>query len=82
MTDRDVLLVRIHGGDSGSDSAALASSGVEDLWELRASGKPLQRLGPFPAALDVALQWAAELDGKIYRQDEPGSEPELYNPAA
>src|SRR5215203_6292842 len=82
MTNKDVLLVRIHEGESGPGSAAAAARSIQDLWELRASGKPVQRIGPFPAALDVALEWAAELDGKIYRQHELGSEPELYRPTA
>jgi len=80
MTDRDVLLVRVHDGDTGDGPAGAATAAAEELWELRAAGKPSRRLGPFTAALDVALQWAAELGGKIYRKHDPGSEPELYSP--
>jgi hypothetical protein len=80
MTDRDVLLVRVHDRHGAEGAGGGPDADADDVWELRAAGKPRRTLGPFTAALDVALEWAAELGGKIYRQHEPASEPELYNP--
>jgi len=72
MNDRDVLIARV--GDRADDRA-------ETLWAVTASGQHPQTPLPFPEALDVALTWAGESGGEIYRRDQPNAEPRLYNAA-
>ena len=72
MNDRDILIARVD--DNAGDQA-------ETLWAVTARGQQLQTLLPFPEALDVALTWAGESGGEIYRRDQPNAEPRLYNAA-
>jgi hypothetical protein len=58
-----------------------ASDRVQELWAVTAEGKKSLTIHPFTEALDAALTWAAESGGEIYRRDQPGAEPGLYNPA-
>ena len=83
MTARDVLISRVHDG-LGSPMYALSHSArdrVEELWAVTAEGKKSLTIHPFSEALDVALTWAAESGGEIYRRDQPGAEPGLYKAA-
>jgi hypothetical protein len=72
MNDRDVLIARV--ADSADDRG-------ETLWAVSARGQQPMTLLPFPEALDVALTWAGESGGEIYRRDQPNAEPRLYNAA-
>ena len=72
MNDRDVLIARVC--DSADERAGT-------LWAVTARGQQPQTLLPFPEALDVALTWAGESGGEIYRRDQPNAEPRLYNAA-
>ena len=83
MTARDVLISRVRDG-LGSPMYALsnrAGDGVEELWDVTAEGQTSLTVHPFTEALDVALTWAVESGGEIYRCDHPGAEPELYKAA-
>ena len=83
MTARDVLISRVHDG-LGSPRYAVSNSArdrVEERWAVTAEGKQSLTVHPFTEALDVALTWAAELDGEIYRRDRPSAEPGLYKAA-
>jgi hypothetical protein len=83
MTARDVLISRVH-DRLGSPMSALSNSArdrVEEVWAVTAEGKESLTIYPFTEALDVALTWAVESGGKIYRRDQPGAEPQLYNAA-
>ena len=83
MTVRDVLISRVHDA-LGSPRHALSSHAhhrEEELWAVTAEGKQSMTVHPFSEALDVALTWAAELDGQIYRRDQPGGDPGLYKAA-
>jgi hypothetical protein len=53
---------------------------ADEFWLVTAEGKSLIA-HPFTEALDVALTWAFELGGEIYRRDRPGDEAELYKAA-
>lgn len=53
----------------------------EELWTVTAEGHISPSIHPFTEALDVALTWASESGGNIYRRDQPGAEPRLYNAA-
>lgn len=53
----------------------------EELWSVTAEGQESLTIHPFTEALDVALLWAVESGGKIYRRGQLGSEPRLYNGA-
>jgi hypothetical protein len=83
MTVRDVLISRVHDGlgQPMSLSPLDRTPGVEALWAVTAAGQTPQTLHPFTQALDVALTWAGESGGEIYRRDQPGAEPSLYKGA-
>jgi len=83
MTVRDVLISRVHDGLGlpMSSGPRTADSGVEALWAVTAEGQQPLTLHPFTEALDVALTWAGESGGEIYRRDQPGAEPSLYKGA-
>lgn len=68
MMDRDVLIVRVHDRN-------------ETLWAVTAEGQQPLTLVLFADALDMALTWAGESGGAIYRRDEPNVEPRLFNGA-
>ena len=53
----------------------------EPLWAVTAEGHQSLTIHPFTDALDVALTWAGELGGEIYRRDRPGDEAALYKAA-
>jgi hypothetical protein len=82
MTVRDVLISRVH-DRLGSPVSAPSDAHHRDeaVWAVTAEGQKPQTLHPFTHALDVALMWAGESGGEIYRRDQPGSEPALYNGA-
>ena len=83
MTARDVLISRVHDA-LGSPMYALSNSArdqVEELWTVTAEGQTSLTVHPFTEALDVALTWAVESGGEIYRRDHPGAEPGLYKAA-
>ena len=82
VTAGDVLMSRVHDG-LGLPMYALSSSARgrgEALWTVTASGQTSQTIS-FTDALDVALTWAVESGGEIYRVDLPGAEPGLYKAA-
>lgn len=79
MTAGDVLMSRVY--DELEPSADGAHGRGEELWAVTAEGQTSPNIHRFTEALDVALTWAGESGGKIYRQDEPGAEPRLYNAA-
>jgi hypothetical protein len=82
MTVHDVLISRVHDGLGLPVSVSSdAHRPVEAVWAVTAEGQKPQTLHPFTDALDVALAWAGESGGEIYRRDQPGSEPALYNGA-
>ena len=54
---------------------------VEELWIVTAEGKTSLTIHSFTEALDAALTWATESGGEIYRRDQPGAEPGLYEAA-
>ena len=54
---------------------------VETLWAVTAEGHQSLTIHPFTEAVDVALMWAGELGGEIYRRDGPGEEAALYKAA-
>jgi hypothetical protein len=55
--------------------------GGDELWAVTAEGHTSLTVHPFTEALDVALTWAVESGGEIYRRDHPGAEPGLYKAA-
>jgi hypothetical protein len=80
MTARDVLISRVH--DSvGLPMYKSARVRGEELWAVTAEGQTSLTIHPFTEALDVALTWAVESGGEIYRRDHPGAEPGLYKAA-
>jgi hypothetical protein len=83
VTACDVLLSRVHDGlgQSLDGLSGSAPGSGEELWALTAEGQTSLIIHPFTDALDVALTWAVESGGKIYRRDQPGAEPRLYNGA-
>ena len=83
MTARDVLITRVHDalGLPMSASPNAMREQVEQLWAVTAEGHPSLTIHPFTEALDVALTWAGELGGEIYRRDRPGDEAALYKAA-
>ena len=54
---------------------------VESLWAVTAEGHQSLTIHSFTEALDVALTWAGELGGEIYRRDRPSDEVTLYKAA-
>jgi hypothetical protein len=83
VTAGDVLMSRVH-DRLGLPMYALSSNARgrgEALWAVTASGQTSQTICSFTEALDVALTWAAESGGEIYRLDHPGAEPGLYKAA-
>ena len=80
MTTRDVLISRVHDG-LGLPMYSSARGRGEELWAVTAEGQTSLTLHPFTEALDVALTWAGESGGEIYRRDQPGAEPSLYKGA-
>ena len=83
MTARDVLISRVHDGLRSPVYALSNRAGdqVEELWAVTAEGQTSLTVHPFTEALDVALTWAVESGGEIYRRDRPGAEPGLYKAA-
>ncbi len=85
VTARDVLMSRVHDDDGlGLPMYALSSRAHgrrEELWSVTAEGQTSQTLHSFAEALDVALTWAVESGGEIYRRDRLGAEPGLYKAA-
>ena len=83
MTARDVLITRVHDarGLPVSASPTAMREQVEQLWTVTAEGHQSLTIHPFTEALDVALTWAGELGGEIYRRDRPGDEAALYKVA-
>jgi hypothetical protein len=82
VTNNDVLISRTSDHVGQAATATRPADSADDLWTVTAAGKAAQTLHPFTAALDVALVWATELGGEIYRRDEPGVPPHLYKPAS
>ena len=82
MKPKDVMLARVY----GSDGQPLYASGadmrgsVEALWSVT-QGARSRVCHPFTTALNVAMKWAAQTDGQIYRQD-GSEEPTLFVPSA
>jgi len=83
MTAHDVLITRVHDamGSPISTSPDATGEQVEQLWAVTAEGHQPLTVHPFTEALDVALTWAGESGGKIYRRDQPGDEATLCNAA-
>ena len=83
MTARDVLITRVDDalGLPMSASPNAMREQVEQLWAVTAEGHQSLTIHPFTEALDVALTWAGELGGEIYRRDRPGDEAALYKAA-
>jgi hypothetical protein len=83
MTARDVLISRTDDGPGSPIFAVTfgAPGRSSELWTVTAEGQASLTLQSFTEALDVALTWAVESDGKIYRRGQLGSEPRLYNGA-
>ncbi len=83
MTAHDVLITRVHDamGSPMSTTPDTIREQVEQLWAVTAEGHQSQTVHPFTEALDVALTWAGELGGQIYRRDRPGDEATLFNGA-
>jgi hypothetical protein len=83
MTDRDVLITRVHDalGLPMSASPNVMPEQVEQLWAVTAEGHQSLTIHPFTEALDVALTWAGELGGEIYCRDRPGDAATLYKAA-
>jgi hypothetical protein len=82
MTARDVLISRVH-DELGSPMYALSNSARDrrELWAVTTESKESLTIHSFTEALDVALTWAAESGGEIYRRVQPGAEPGLYKAA-
>ena len=83
MTARDVLMIRVYDALGAPMHAASGSAHdrSEELWTVSADGKPSLTPYPFTEALDVALTWAVESGGEIYRRERPGALPALYKAA-
>ena len=84
MTTRDVLITRVHdapGSPMFASPNATREQPVEQLWAVTAEGHQSLSTHPFTEALDVALTWAGELGGEIYRCDRPGDRAALYKAA-
>ena len=83
MTARDVLITRVRDepGLPTSTSPNAVREQVEPLWAVTAAGHQALTIHPFTEALDVALTWAGELGGEIYRRDRPGGVAALYKAA-
>ena len=83
MTARDVLITRVHDAQGLPLSASpnAMREQVEQLWAVTAEGHQSLTIHPFTEALDVALTWAGELGGEIYRRDRLGDEAALYKAA-
>ena len=82
MTARDVLITRVHDATGLSTFASpTMRTQVAQLWAVTAEGHQSVTIYPFTAALDVALTWAGELGGEIYRRDRPGDGAALYKAA-
>jgi hypothetical protein len=83
MNTCDVLISRVY-DDAGAPLSAPPASprdGADDVWAVTAEGKAPVTAHPFTAALDVALVWASESGGEIYRRPEPDAAAELYKAA-
>ena len=83
MTARDVLITRVHdalGLPMSAPPKAMREQ-VEPLWAVTAEGHQSLTIYPFTEALDVALTWAGELGGEIYRRDRPDDQATLYKAA-
>ncbi len=83
MTVRDVLITRVHDAQGVPVSAPPSAmpEPVEPLWAVSAEGHQSLTVHPFTEALDVALTWAGESGGEIYRRDRPGDAAALYKAA-
>lgn len=83
MTARDVLMTRVHDAVGLPVFVLQETSGEqgEQLWAITAEGHESVTVHPFTEALDVALTWAGELGGQLYRRNRPGEEAALYNAA-
>jgi hypothetical protein len=77
MTERDVLIARVFDG-----SAAAPQAGADEgPWQLTGAGKTARTFDGFREAYDVALLWANETGGDVYRLSTRDGDPELYTPA-
>ncbi len=83
MTPRDVLITRVHDAVGVPVFVLPGARGepVEQLWAVTAEGHQSLTVHPFTEALDVALTWAGELGGQIYRRNRPDEEASVYNAA-
>jgi hypothetical protein len=81
MTARDVLISRVHNGLGLPMYVLPGSARGNELWVVTAEGQTPLTVHPFTEALDVALTWAVESGGEIYRREHPGAEPGLYKAA-
>jgi hypothetical protein len=83
MTVIDVLITRVHDAPELplSGSSSMLREQAEQRWVVTAEGHQALIAHPFSEALDVALTWAGELGGEIYRRDRPGDDATLYKAA-
>jgi hypothetical protein len=85
MTDDDVLIQRVH-DDLGQPIWASPTSrddSPEEVWEVqKPSTHQSATMHPKKEAIDLALKWLGNTDGKIYERAKPGDEIELYIPSA
>jgi hypothetical protein len=83
MTYRDVLMERVFGRDGTPPVASpwRKHDVGEDVWKVSAKGKPTQTLLPFEEVIDLAVRWAEETGGDIYRLDTLGGMPSLFRKA-
>jgi hypothetical protein len=84
MTEKDVLIERAYQEDGRplTASPGRRHHAAEEIWHVTAAGRTRATVHPFTDALDLALAWASESGGEIYRQESPDREPELYKPSA
>jgi hypothetical protein len=77
MTERDVLIARLFAEVRG---ASLPAGADEGPWRVTARGQSPRTFGGFREAYDVALVWANQTGGDVYRLSVDGADPELYTP--